>query len=129
MILIFDLDDTLYSEESYVISGYKAVSKYIFLTYGVPENESLDILLKALENGDRADAFQILLASKELPRKALSQCIAFFRKHTPEIQLDVAAKRVLARYSDIHKYLNNTIEKASGRICMCIRIFRGNKMI
>jgi len=105
MILIFDLDDTLYSEESYAVSGYIAVSKYIFLTYGVPANESLDILLEALESGHREEAFQRLLASKELPRKALSQCIAFYRKHTPEIQLDVAAKRILARYSDIHKYL------------------------
>jgi putative hydrolase of the HAD superfamily len=105
MILIFDLDDTLYSEESYAVSGYKAVSKYIFLTYGVPENESLDILLKALENGQRTDAFQILLASKELPRDALSRCIASYRKHVPEIHLNIEAKRVLAKYSGIHKYL------------------------
>ena len=105
MILIFDLDDTLYSEESYAVSGYRAVSKYIFMTYGVQANDSLDILLEALESGQRGEAFQRLIASKELPRKALGQCIAVYRKHTPEIQLDVAAQRVLSRYSNVHKYL------------------------
>jgi len=105
MILIFDLDDTLYSEESYAVSGYRAVSNYISMTYGVQAIDSLGILLEALESGQREEAFQRLVASKELPNKALNQCITVYRKHTPEIQLDVAAQKILTRYSDIHKYL------------------------
>lgn len=105
MILIFDLDDTLYSEESYAVSGYKSVAKYIFSTYDVPVNESLDVLLEALKSGHREEAFQRLLVAKALPKKALHQCISVYRKHTPEIQLDEVAKEILLKYRDINKYL------------------------
>jgi len=105
MILIFDLDDTLYSEKLYAISGFKAVAKYVFSTYRIPVSESMDILLKSLEQGERATAFQNLIISNNLPKESLRRLIAVYRKHQPDIQLDVDAEKVLNRYANTHKYV------------------------
>jgi len=105
MILIFDLDDTLYSEKQYAISGFKAVANYVFSNYKVPVSETIDILLNSLEKGNRANAFQRLIASNNLPKGSVTKLVAVYRKHKPDIHLDIDAEKVLNRYADIHKYV------------------------
>jgi len=105
MILIFDLDDTLYDEKLYAYSGFRAVAKYIFLTYGISINESLNILNQSIKNGTRDTAFQDLLISKSIPGKELNHCIRAYRKHDPDIQLDSVTKDMLSRFSKFNKYL------------------------
>lgn len=105
LILIFDLDDTLYSEETFAISGFSAVAKYLSLTYAIPIDNSLEILLKALEQGNRSTAFQILITANNLPKKTLKKLITVYRKHKPEIELDSSSKRVLVQLSSIKKYV------------------------
>ena len=39
MILIFDLDDTLYKEKEFVKSGFKAVSRYLHLKFKLNEKK------------------------------------------------------------------------------------------
>ncbi len=75
--VIFDLDDTLYSEKDYIRSGYKAVSKYLggdyeeklwcYFNEGMP---AIDRLL--IELGRTAEKDEALLA---------------YRNHKPEISL------------------------------------------
>lgn len=75
--VIFDLDDTLYSEKEYVKSGYKAVSEY--LGGGYEEQ-----LWKFFEEGK--PAIDELL--KELGRESeKKQTLAIYRKHKPKIHL------------------------------------------
>jgi putative hydrolase of the HAD superfamily len=105
MILIFDLDDTLYSEKLYAISGFKAVANYVSSTYGLPVSETLEDLKTSLDQGDRAQAFQRLIVSRNLPRESIKKFISVYRMHQPDIQLYSAAEIVLSRYEDIHKYL------------------------
>ena len=60
--VIFDLDDTLYSEKEYVRSGYKAVSDYLgggyeerLWTYFESGKQSIDELLKDIGQSDKKD--------------------------------------------------------------------------
>lgn len=105
MILIFDLDDTLYSEETFAISGFKAVADYVSVTYRIPTNDSLVVMLNALEQGERGSAFQNLIIAKKLPKKSLKYLIAVYRRHQPQIELDRSAAKVLVNFSEIPKYV------------------------
>lgn len=75
--VIFDLDDTLYSEKEYVRSGYKAVSDYLGGGYE-------DRLWSFFEEGK--PAIDELL--KELGREAeKAEALKVYRFHKPAIQL------------------------------------------
>lgn len=84
--VIFDLDDTLYSEKEYVKSGYKAVSDFLgggyeeklwsYFTSGKP---AIDLLLKEL--------------SRECEK---AEVLNVYRFHKPNIQLYPGVKELLA---------------------------------
>lgn len=105
MILIFDLDDTLYPEVSYAISGFKAVAKYIDLEYGIEEIRSMKILTFSLETGHRNFAFQDLITKIDLPKKILPQLISTYRNHTPKISLEPKVLKIFKAYAKFSKYL------------------------
>lgn len=73
--IIFDLDDTLYSEKAYVKSGYKAVSDYLgggyeekLWSYFEAGKPAIDVLLKALQREDEK-----------------TEVLKVYRTHKPEI--------------------------------------------
>lgn len=75
--VIFDLDDTLYSEKEYVKSGYKAVSDYLGGGYE-------DKLWRYFEEGKLA----ITELLKEINRIDEDQeCLQIYRSHRPTIHL------------------------------------------
>lgn len=75
--IIFDLDDTLYSEKGYVRSGYKAVSEYLGGNYE-------DKLWEYFKNGKAAiDELLKELGREDEKIKALN----VYRGHKPNIQL------------------------------------------
>ena len=76
--VIFDLDDTLYSEKQYVRSGYKAVAEYL----NEPSAEKR--LWQFFEQGKPAiDAY--LEETDQLSKKA--DCLTVYREHFPQITL------------------------------------------
>lgn len=76
--VIFDLDDTLYSEKQYVKSGYKAVAKAL-------GNENFaDKLWMYFENGKLA--IDVLLNELGCIDKK-EECLEIYREHIPEITL------------------------------------------
>lgn len=98
MILIFDLDDTLYPERSYVQSGFSAVADYLQAERGWDAAESLSIMTLALQREGRGAVFDRLLAHHgEHRRSAVLACVKAYRHHEPRIQLADAARRLLDR--------------------------------
>lgn len=76
--VIFDLDDTLYSEKQYVRSGYKAVAKLL------GEESFVDKLWTYFENGKPAiDELLNELGCMEKKEK----CLETYREQIPEITL------------------------------------------
>ncbi len=76
--VIFDLDDTLYSEKDYVKSGYKAVSDYL------GDEGYLIKLWSLFEEGELA--IDVLL--KQINRESeKNDVLHVYREHIPDIQL------------------------------------------
>ena len=83
--IIFDLDDTLYSEKDYVRSGYKAVSEYLGGSYE-------DKLWKFFESG-KAAIDELL---KEISREDEKiKVLDIYRSHKPDIHLYPGVEEVL----------------------------------
>ncbi len=85
--IIFDLDDTLYSEKEYVRSGYRAVAKLL------GDGDIADELYGYFEKGKPA----IDELFKHLDGKTdKKDAVAVYRDHEPEIHLYPGAKELLS---------------------------------
>ncbi len=78
-VIIFDLDDTLYKEVSFVKSGFRAIAKSL----GVPA--CADELLSSWAKGE--NAFERLLQKYSL-HFTVAELLKIYREHYPEIELD-----------------------------------------
>ncbi len=95
-VIIFDLDDTLYDEITFVKSGFLAVA-----THFAPQNPHIMLkkMISVLEERGRGEVFDVSLRhfgfySKKNIKKALS----IYRTHTPTIELNRDAKEILKYY-------------------------------
>jgi putative hydrolase of the HAD superfamily len=113
MILVFDLDDTLYNEETYVLSGLKAAAKYIQLKYGIRYNEVLKLMIHELKTSGRGKIFDnALIKYNLLNKKRVRELISVYRLHKPEIKLYKDSLNVFKLYKEYPKYVvtdGNTI--------------------
>ena len=105
IVLVFDLDDTLYTERTFVESGFKAIAKYLKKQWNIPVQESYTKMLKELEKG-RGTIFNNVLAHyKIFSSKNILKCISVYRTHFPDIVLDQQAVACLKRFHSLSKYL------------------------
>ncbi|MBG9454829.1 hypothetical protein ABE61_12445 [Lysinibacillus sphaericus] len=89
-VIIFDMDDTLYEEFTYVQSGFRAVAQYLKETIYINESEAYSFMVERLLQDGRGRIFNELLfkygfESSELVR----QCINVYRYHDPTISLPI----------------------------------------
>lgn len=92
MILVFDLDDTLYDEMTYVESGFRAVAAWGEINYGFAREASYRTLCRLLTQHGRGRVFNLWLDRKGCVRTAVRE----YRHHAPKISLWPAADRALA---------------------------------
>lgn len=105
MVLVFDLDDTLYEERTFVESGYTAVAGYLEKTRKFPAAETFDFMRRRLEQG-REEVFDDLLREYGIYGKTLvRKCLAVYRGHRPAITLAPDAGRCLKRLTSYPKYI------------------------
>lgn len=87
--VIFDLDDTLYSEKAYIRSGYHEVAKILVQIDNVEEK-----LWEAFQSG--RPAIDAVLQDAGLDDPMLkAKCLEIYREHLPSISLDPDAKEIL----------------------------------
>lgn len=99
MILIFDLDDTLYPEIDFVKSGMRAVADFMQEKHGFDSKQTLEFLLWSLNNNGRGEVFDDLLKKHDIwSRSKVDKLVSVYRHHSPSIELFDAAKNVLERY-------------------------------
>lgn len=89
-IVIFDLDDTLYSEKEYVRSGYAEIAKNFKKIDAMEEK-----LWTAFENKEPAINY-VLEQEGMLTDEAVNFCLNIYRNHIPNITLYPEAKKLLA---------------------------------
>lgn len=86
--VIFDLDDTLYSEKDYVWSGYKKISEY----FDVPE--LFDEMWQVFKNGGKA-IDEVLEKHRLLSGK--DEALHIYRFQQPDIRLYPGVQEMISR--------------------------------
>lgn len=106
MILVFDLDDTLYDEMTYVRSGFAAVASFASAKWGVARTAFLRGMLQHLEREGRGRVFNDTLRDHGiLVGGCAKQCLAVYRAHRPRIRLGSPARRCIRRFAQVPKYV------------------------
>ena len=93
--VVFDLDDTLYPEYEFVMSGFLVVAKYLSKKYKLNGLRIFDILKSDFKKGVRERNFNLLLEKFHLPEKELKKLISIYRSHKPKIELFLEAEKLL----------------------------------
>lgn len=102
--IIFDLDDTLYDERQYVLSGFYAVARWAQAELGLPVAESYADLAGLYAGGVRGSTFDQWLAARGLPAAELTpRLVAAYREHEPQLLPFPEAPALLARLRAGHR--------------------------
>lgn len=106
MILVFDLDDTLYPEITYVRSGFNQVSIFLNNNFGLDKESTYFKMLDLLKKNGRGHIFNSILQIHGIhTQKNLLKCISIYRKHSPEINLYKDAQRCINKFKDYKKFI------------------------
>lgn len=101
LVLVFDLDDTLYQEFDYQTSGIVFVSQQLETLYGVSIK---DKLLEWRAKGCN-DLWQKSAKFLNLPESVAEQMLWMYRLHTPDIQLSMEVFDLLNTLKSLVKKL------------------------
>jgi putative hydrolase of the HAD superfamily len=86
--VLFDLDNTLYSEFSFVISGMRAVAAHLGQRFGLDPVKIAEGLLESLKSEGRGATFDLLLKRLGLSdRITVPMLVYLYRTHRPQITL------------------------------------------
>ncbi|MCA9936769.1 MAG: HAD family hydrolase [Anaerolineales bacterium] len=98
--IIFDMDDTLYPERSYVLSGFRAVATWAEAQWQIPAAEGYAYFLDLFNAGVRGDTFNRWLAAHHISPVdgVVPQLVAVYREHLPEIDLFPHVPQILAQF-------------------------------
>jgi putative hydrolase of the HAD superfamily len=96
--IIFDLDDTLYPLDRFVLSGFDAVAAHLHRLFGVDERAARIVLQQAFHSW-RGSELQICLRHFALPEALAASLVQVIRTHQPMMELPEASVRALASLS------------------------------
>ena len=83
MIIVFDLDDTLYEEITYVRSGFKAVANHLSKNYKIETSKNIyRQFVQLLEEQGRGKVFDSFLDKYNLSnRRVVKKCLAVYKPY------------------------------------------------
>jgi putative hydrolase of the HAD superfamily len=85
--ILFDLDDTLYNEKTYVVSGFRAVARDLESEIGMPCDRLVEEMMSILEADGRGRVFDLVLQRHGTHRKErIMELVELYRYHQPDIQ-------------------------------------------
>ncbi len=84
--IIFDMDDTLYPEQQYIRSGYRAVAQRLS-AFGVSSEVAFDLLWDIFSHDPQEKVFNAVLAKLNITEtpELISELITLYREHQPNI--------------------------------------------
>ena len=97
--VLFDLDDTLYPEGKYVLSGFRVVAAYLEKTFGIDAADVYSRLRTSYEKGVRGNTFNLLLQDLGIhsDNNLIPHLVNIYRSHEPDIGLYPDVEPALAR--------------------------------
>jgi putative hydrolase of the HAD superfamily len=105
LILVFDMDDTLYDELTYVGSGFAAVARFLEQEELINFSEAYAFMQTRLADGRGRIFDDLLLHFSCYSRHNVRRCLSAYRLHKPAIRLYPEAESCLARFKDYPKYI------------------------
>jgi putative hydrolase of the HAD superfamily len=101
--LLFDLDDTLYPEKDFLVSGYTAVARHAAERYGCDHDDMLSTMTGALAVSGRHSVFPALLARFPAVSCSLDELVEQYRCHRPDIHLYSGYRSLLERLAEDYR--------------------------
>lgn len=103
-IIVFDLDDTLYDELTYVRSGFEAVAHALGMQFQAEPEALVQLMWQTLKKEGRGKVFNAALESlHQLTNKNVRRCVSIYRHHFPEnLQLYNDAETVM-QYLEVRR--------------------------
>lgn len=105
MVIVFDLDDTLYEELSFVRSGLNAVADYLAPLINLPKNKIVRGLTQELSLQRDKVFDRFLLKQGIQSKKMIRSCLSVYRGHEPSLSLFPEAKECLKRLQNHPIYI------------------------
>ena len=99
-VVVFDLDDTLYKEQDYLLSAYNEIASFVESRYDAPQG-ICDQMFRWWQKGD--NVFQQLIDTYKL-ELTVEELLTIYRSHVPAIRLDDTIRNLLDRL-----YLNSVL--------------------
>jgi putative hydrolase of the HAD superfamily len=84
--IVFDLDDTLFPERQYVLSGFRAAAHWAETALGVPEPVGYAALERMFDAGIRGDTFNRWVDALGHPASLVPDLVRVYREHSPAVQ-------------------------------------------
>jgi putative hydrolase of the HAD superfamily len=94
---IFDLDDTLFEREQFVLSGFAAVASAVEQRFGLPSARMLATLTRARARGQAGRELQALCVDHRLPESLIPELVEVIRRHEPTLTLGSVASAILGQ--------------------------------
>ncbi len=88
MVIVFDLDDTLYDEVEFVKSGFREISKYL------NDDNYYDFMVEVFEKNGSGTVFNELIDTFNLDIP-LQKLVEIYRFHQPDIDLPLESLELL----------------------------------
>jgi putative hydrolase of the HAD superfamily len=96
MVIIFDLDDTLYNEKTFVFSGFEQVANWLASQSSFSKEEILQSMKDDFKKSGRGAIFDNVLEKYHKKNKTtVRKCINIYRLHQPSISLDEKVIKLL----------------------------------
>ncbi len=82
--VVFDLDDTLYPERDFVLSGFRAVARWAAAQFEISPEHVFSELVSLFEQGVRGNTFNRWLTDRHFPADTyVNQMVTVYREHDP----------------------------------------------
>jgi putative hydrolase of the HAD superfamily len=93
--VLFDLDDTLYRERRFALSGFRHVAQLVAASCGLDAAQAFRLLAVSLRRNRRGSALQALCISAGHPIDSVPALVDVMRGHMPAIHLPLASVHAL----------------------------------
>lgn len=93
--VIFDLDDTLYPERRFALSGHAALARALGERTGMPVGVLFRFLARRFQRHGREGLLQAFCAAHGLPMADVPEYVDLIRSHTPRLRLPRVTREVL----------------------------------
>jgi putative hydrolase of the HAD superfamily len=105
MIIVFDLDDTLYEELSFVRSGFRVVSDFLSPILEMHRDQIYTALLEELKVKREHIFDRFLTKQKKNSKQLIKSCLSVYRGHEPRLTLYPEASLCLVHLQRFPLYI------------------------